>query len=71
MEVGERRGGWSDRRVRAAVAVAAVLVVAVAAGLALWDALGVMGVPIDIVVAVILVRLLRPAFFPRVPTAAD
>jgi hypothetical protein len=57
--------------VRAAAAVAAVLAVAVVAGLALWDALGVMGVPIDIVVALILVRLLRPAFFPRAPSAAD
>ncbi len=37
-----------------------VLAVAVAAGALLWDLLGVMAVPIDIVLVVVLVRLLRP-----------
>jgi hypothetical protein len=47
------------------------LVVVVLAGLGgafaiamiLWDAFGIMSIPIDIVVAVVLVRLVRPARF--------
>jgi hypothetical protein len=71
MGVGGIHHGGADRRVRAAGAVAVVLAVAVVAGLLLWDTFGIIGVPIDIVVAIILVRVLRPAFFPRLPTASD
>jgi hypothetical protein len=40
-----------------------------AIGMILWDAFGIMSVPIDILVAVVLVRLVQPARFGRLKGA--
>jgi hypothetical protein len=54
--VRDKRHRW----VAGLVVTFAVLGGAFALGLLLWDVLGIMSAPIDIVVAVVLVRLLLP-----------